>query len=294
MQTRIEDVEVLLERFEELDRKEAVMSSIAWSFAMSAGQTILRLNRVWNDDDPTYGEWDHNRRADKTQDLEHTLERYCGVIGWAAAQANPEFCPTGQDVVQRLKTGMQQQEMGKDVLEELAAEFGVSLLEIKQAMAQNQQRFANEQDAQKLAAELFEREVVMKIDAALSDTAPMAHFDTGDARRICERLADKAADYASSALSRAVMQRRARRRQALNAEVRLFRKLEEACDTLLDQYSHLLESVSDASPIEELCASNENDGRDPERGGVKGSTYLTIEERERLQEEAAQKAEAEE
>lgn len=296
MRIAIEAIEALLTRMDEMERKEAVMSSIAWSFAMSMGQTMARQERIFNDDDPTYGNWSHDRRAETNKRLEGRLEAYAAIVGWAAAQANPDFLPSGQEVLSRiLSSDAPPQAVGSDDVQALAEEMGLSELEIKQLLAHNKERYKAEQSVQAEAAKLHGSRIWLTVDRALENVEGFDTIDAFDAIRIVERIADKAADYAFNAAASAIRQRRAKRRNTLNSEARQFRDIESQADNLMDRYRQEVEAETETSPVEALCSSNEVGGRNPEKGGIYGSGQLTIEERQAAEEtRALREAEEEE
>ena len=253
MNTNIEAIELLVTKFEELDRKSAVMSSIAWTFAMSLGQSIVRQERVFMEDDPTYGGWTYDRKVEATERLDRRIADYVSLIGWAAAQTNGEYTPDGQAVYDRVSssqapdTPANTEDVGL-----LAKEMGLTEAEIQQMLNYNSERQKAEQLVQSEAAKNFKDRIITAVDLALKSSESFEVIDAYDAIRIVNRLADKAADYAFRAGADACRQRRAKRRNDLNAQARMFRDLETQCDKLLTTLEREAENITEESPIEKM------------------------------------------
>lgn len=249
MRIAIEEVEVLLERLDEVDRKAVMFSSIAWRYAMTIGASTIRLQRFGDADDAQYSGMTADARADAIRRMETRIEECQELLGWAASQADPEYLPDPERVATMLAEPMEQKQ-GSDNLDELAKEMGITVDEAKELLAHNADRFAKEQDLQAMAARQHELAVVSAIQYGLDHVCVIDEVGVYDALLLVDRIAEKAAGYAFRARAAAIRTQRARRRATLNAEGRLLAKIEEDADHLLDRYTQLRDSTSDESPIE--------------------------------------------
>lgn len=244
-------IEALISDLETIDRADSVLASLAWSFAMSIGQTMVRLTRVYDEDDPTYARLTHDQKEETTRRLEGRIDDYKALLAWAARGANPDFAPTGQDVVERITELGATQTVEESTIEEIAAEMGATVADVKRAQARNAERMKIEATLQAEAA----KAQVDVVRAAIDNTigmylSPMEVINIYDGIRIVDRIAQKAADYAENALAQALRQSRARRRAGLNAERRLLVAIEEKADDLLDRFERDAQAARDAAEAE--------------------------------------------
>jgi hypothetical protein len=236
MNTDFRHIEELLSRFDQVDTSAAIYSSLCWSFAMSAAQTIVRLNRVWDTQDPMYQHYSNERRAETTRVLEQRLAQFGELVSYFAQGGDEAWLPSGALVV-----GLLQKEIGyhdhlpeQETIEALCAELGATEPEVRAALKHNNERYARETRIQLDLAKQLAGEIERTIDGFLTASHDLpAAISQNDAIRITDKIADKASKYAANRLASALRQTRRRRRDALNADRRLLTDIEDQADQLL-------------------------------------------------------------
>lgn len=236
MNTDFRHIEQLLGRFDQVDNSAAIYSSLCWSFAMSAAQTIVRLNRVWDTQDPMYKHFSNERRAETTRVLEQRLAQFGELIGYFARGGDEAWLPTGAQVV-----ALMQKEIGHhdhlpdhETIEALCEELKATEAEVRAALKHNSERYTQETRIQLNLAKQLGAEIERTIDGFLHELHDLpAAISQNDAIRITDKIADKASKYAANRLASALRQTRRRRRDALNADRRLLTDIEDQADELL-------------------------------------------------------------
>ena len=252
MNTEFAKIETLISQLDSVDRAAPVLSSLSWSFAMSIGQSIARLERVWDEEDPTYGNMDTERRVEAQTRLERRIEDMSLLLSWAWRGAIPDYAPSGADVADRIIVNdMPTKDYAEETIEALAEEMDATIAEVKQALAANDQRMARDAECQAIAARNAREAIVTAVDQCLGDQRQVDDYiDINAAIRIVDRVADKAAQYAEQALANALRQRRARRRTQANAERRLLLDIERQADDLLDRLETERNAASSEQELE--------------------------------------------
>ena len=236
MNTDFHHIEQLLSQFDQVDNSAAIYSSLCWSFAMSAGQTIVRLNRVWDTEDPMYKHFSTARKEETTRNLEQRLERIGDLVAYFARGGSSEWLPTGAEVVALMQNEFSDRDRVPDhqTIEALCEELGTTQNEVRAALKKNNERYAQETRIQLSLAKQLGAEIERAIDSFLHDLRdPPNTINQHDAIRITDKIADKAAKYAANRLASALRQTRQRRRDALNADRRLLADIEGRADELL-------------------------------------------------------------
>lgn len=249
MKIQIEEIELLIERMDEIGRKGPLMSSISWMFAMSIGRAVVQLRRVHDPEDERYSNWTDEQKAAEIRLIEGRIYGFQELLGWASSQGSRDYLPSGADVAARLSEPMERPQ-GSVSIADLASEFDITEEEATAMRRRNAERFSKEADLSAMAAKLAVAEIEREVDSAIGEGTVISEVDVQTCLRLVERIAEKAAGYAQTVLDLADRTNRTRRRATLNAEHRLLRKLEEDADKLLDRYTALRDSTTDDSPIE--------------------------------------------
>jgi hypothetical protein len=240
MNAYFSDLESLLDRFDQVDNSGAVQASLAWSFAVSAAQTMVRLARLGNEDDPFYSKLEADKLEETARRLEQRLDNYGELIALFAKEANPEWMPTGKLVAELIQKELTTDRTpDSDTIEALAAEMDAGVDDVKAAIKKNEERFAKETQLQIDMAKNMADSIEKTVDAFISNCydTPVV-INQNDAIRIADKIAAKAATYAANRLAAAIRQPRKRRRDALNADRRLLLDIENDADKLLTRLEH--------------------------------------------------------
>lgn len=245
----ISDVELLLEQADELDVKASLMSSLSWSLAFQVGSNVVRLHRLDDEEDYRFKQMSADDRERETKRLEARIEQLQDYLGWAAAQANPDYLPAPEDVAKALQEPMEQQIDLEDV-PFLAKEWGCSEHEIRDLKKRNEERFKQEAELSAEAAKLCARSIEAHVRRGLDAAHEFEEISLDDAIRWVDKIAEKAAEYATNTVATGLRTRRERRRRALQARAELLRRLEAAADDLLDRLTHERDAITDDSPVE--------------------------------------------
>ena len=258
MNTDFSSIELLVSQLEDIDRASPMMASLSWSFAMSIGQLVARIHRVFDPDDAQYAKLSYDAKADLVRTLEARLEAQGDLMAWAARQATPGYTPTGEDVASRLAEGSQATEaLSSQSVAELAEELGVSITEIVEAQAINDAKMKQNADLQALCARNRRAEIVTTVDRFLGSYELIEAVNIHDAIRIVEKIAGKCSVYAQNLLAMAIHQTRQNRRTEFNAQRRLLLDIEAQADTLLLRFKHARDaSASDQEPVLECARSS--------------------------------------
>lgn len=241
MNTEFHHIEKLLNRFDQVDNSAAIYSSLCWSFAMSAAQTIIRLHRVWDAEDPMYGHFSSDRKAETTRRLEESLDRFGSLVNYFARGGLEDWLPTGAGVVALMQGEMSDRDLVPDhaTMEALCEELDATESEVRAALRKNNERYQQETRLQFSLVEQLSAEIERTIDAFVNDLqATPATIDQRDAIRITDKIAEKASQYAANRLAAALRQTRRGRRDALNADRRLLIDIEGEADALLSRLEH--------------------------------------------------------
>lgn len=244
MNNNIEKVEQLIGKMNTLENVTgAVMSSVAWSYAVSlvSMSVSLRMFEPVTEND-----------RDRLKNLEARIESARDVLAWASSYASPDFAPTGERVVDLILNNERPAVTDTALIKEIAAAFEITEAQAQAAANLNAKQLAERALVQKRAIENDRESYIRLVDMAMAAHVHL-DFELGDldTLRILEKIATKCEQYETNRVARAMTTRRQRRITQLAAERKLLADIMNQADELADRLQTEIDNTTAASPVEQ-------------------------------------------
>lgn len=244
MNNNIEKIEQLIGQMNGLENVTgAVMSSVAWSYAVSlvSMSASLRMFEPVTEND-----------RDRVKNLEKRIDAARDVLAWASSYASPDFAPTGERVVDLILNNERTVTTDAALIKEIAAAFEITEAQAQAAANLNAKQMAERALVQKRAIENDRESYIRLVDMAMAAHVHMDfELEDMDAIRILEKIAYKCEQYETNRVARAMTTRRQRRITQLAAERKLLADIMNQADELADRLQTEIDNATAASPVEQ-------------------------------------------
>lgn len=252
----VEKIELLISKLEEIGTGGAAMASVTWSYAMSLVNHMARMERIHNEDDPEFSRLSNEQRIDRQTQMEKRAEVIQDIIAWAASNANPDFVPDGDDVVNLALSGdVTAANVDPDRVAQLAQIMDIDEANASTIINASEAHLAEVRVINRRMAEMKRSQFASAINRAITGYVhDDFDLDLRDAARIAERIAEKSEQYEQKRLERAAFTRRARRLAQLGAERRLLAEVMDEADELAAEWQSELERQTTNQEVYDLAA----------------------------------------
>lgn len=254
---RVEKIENIVSKLDEIQVGGAAMASVTWSYGMTMVNHMARMERIHNPDDIEFGTLREDAKTDRLASMERRLNEITTIIGWASSNANPDFLPTGAEIVKLALNGNPMaSSTSSDEIQNFAKTMDISTEDATTILARSEEHLAEVRALNLRAAEIQADRFAAAIDTAIGSWVHDGwDLEPRDAARIAERLAEKAEQYEQKRLERAAFTRRARRLAQLGAERKLLADVMNDADDLAAEFLTEVENMTTTSEVFDLAAA---------------------------------------
>ena len=244
----IEPLELLIEEFNIVERKQTICSSLTWYMANRVAFWQAQRLRIDHPNDPKYSVFTPDQRAAEHLRLDSMIDEDSALIGWLVAQADDNLLPTGEQIARRFDGSTEQTieiEMTEEVIDAISSFHNIDTKEVREMMALRKAQRQAENAAMIEATKHDTASIARAIDNAITSFPGEVDWIRGRTLYGLIRKATlKAEDWGSKALQRALDERMMRRQLSLISESKLYKPIAEKGHKLLDSIDEALDTAS--------------------------------------------------